>query len=254
MESIAHHFGPHPSAVLRHPDQPPRREESEQKAPLAMEQNPDKATSNFFSFLECVGSQRRNLPPSELIRDDANKSCFGVFGLDANDDIWWLPGGMFWQRADALEQVNEMLRLNRVYRILVWAAEKGHITQSIGPFITERMRNERNWINFYQYTPKKDKATRARSFQGLAATGRVHVPKYASWWPDVENQLLCFPSSSEDDVVDMLAHLGKLVDSLNKPDKTEEQEQEDFNRESEQPLTIKGLKIHQRRKEFALNN
>ena len=230
------------------------------------QQEPAPEQGDFFKREWFIGYQPNELPALKDLRfyatsdhaiskrDDANKSCFGVFGLDANDDIWWLPGGMFWQRADALEQVNEMLRLNRVYRILVWAAEKGHITQSIGPFITERMRNERNWINFYQYTPKKDKATRARSFQGLAATGRVHVPKYASWWPDVENQLLCFPSSSEDDVVDMLAHLGKLVDSLNKPDKTEEQEQEDFNRESEQPLTIKGLKIHQRRKEFALNN
>lgn len=186
--------------------------------------------------------------------EDANKTCFGVFGLDCNDDIWWLPNGMFWQRADALEQTQEMLRLNRQYRILKWAAEKGHISQSIGPFIRERMKAEKNWINFEQYVPKKDKATRARAFQGLAATGRVHVPKFATWWNDVENQLLCFPASSEDDVVDMLAHLGHLVDTLNKPQKKEVEEQEDFNRLNEAPVTIKGLKQMQRRRQFAMSN
>lgn len=230
------------------------------------QQDPAPEEGDFFKRDWFVGYNLEDLPPLKDLRiyaasdhaiskhEDANKTCFGVFGLDCNDDIWWLPNGMFWQRADALEQVQEMLRLNRQYRILVWAAEKGHITQSIGPFIRVQMRVDKNWINFHQYVPKKDKATRARSFQGLAATGRVHVPKFAPWWNDVENQLLCFPGSSEDDVVDMLAHLGHLVDNLNKPQKQEVEEQEEFNRVNEKPVTIKGLKAMQRKREYSLMN
>jgi predicted phage terminase large subunit-like protein len=149
-------------------------------------------------------------------REDANKCAFGVFGVDHEGTIWWLD--LYWQRADANDQINEMLRLNRKYKINYWYAEKGHITQTLGPILRDRMRLDSNYINLYLYTPKRDKPSRARSFQGLAATGRVRVPKFAEWWPDVEHQLLSFPASSEDDVVDMCGHLGRAVDSMNRPE------------------------------------
>lgn len=197
------------------------------------QQEPAPEDGDFFKKDWFVGYDLDELPDmSELViyaasdhavskREDANKTCFGVFGLDKNNDLWWLPKGMFWERADSLQQANEMLRLNRLFKILYWYAEKGHISQAIGPFLRQLMRAQKNFINIFEYTPKKDKPTRARAFQGLAATGRIHVPKFAPWWADVERQLLMFPNSSEDDVVDMLAHIGKAVDSLTKPDENE---------------------------------
>jgi predicted phage terminase large subunit-like protein len=146
-------------------------------------------------------------------KDDANKSVFGCFGVDSQGDVWWLPD-LIWDRLDAEEQCNAMLRLNKKYKFLNWYAEKGHITQSIGPFLRKLMREQKNYINIVEYVPKKDKPTRARSFQGLAALGRIHVPTFAGWWPDALAQLLAFPASTEDDVVDMLAHMGRAVDGL----------------------------------------
>lgn len=193
------------------------------------QQEPAPEDGDFFKKNWFIGYAPGDLPPLADLKiyaasdhaiskkDDANKTCFGVFGIDCHNDVWWLPNGIFWQRADAMEQAREMLRLNRAYKISYWYAEKGHISQCIGPFLRQLMKEDRNYINIHEYTPKKDKPTRARSFQGLAATGRIHVPKYMDWWPEVENQLLAFPGSTEDDVVDMLAHLGRAVDYLGKP-------------------------------------
>ena len=225
------------------------------------QQEPAPEDGDFFKKAWFTGYTPEELPPLDQLiiyatsdhaiskKEDANKTCFGVFGIDSDNDIWWLPEGIFWQRADSLEQVNEMLRLNRKFKILKWYAEKGHITQAIGPILTQRMREDSNYINIFQYTPKRDKPTRARSFQGLAATGRVFVPKFAPWWPDVEQQLLAFPGSSEDDVVDMLAHLGKAVDAMIAPDAVEETRSENVNGE-ESRITLGDLKKSIRRKEY----
>lgn len=232
------------------------------------QQEPAPEEGDFFKKSWFIGYQPHELPPlNELSiyaasdhavskKDDANKTCFGVFGVDCNGDIWWLPEGIYWQRADSLEQANEMLRLNRRFKINYWYAEKGHIAQSIGPFLFTMMREQKNWINLQQYTPKKDKATRARSIQGIAATGRLHVPKFKDWWVEVESQLLSFPASSEDDVVDMLAHLGKAIDSLGKPEAKEEDEDETLHiMDAPSRITLTEIKsqIKRRERRMSLN-
>jgi predicted phage terminase large subunit-like protein len=225
------------------------------------QQEPAPEDGDFFKKSWFIGYEPSDLPPLHELkiyaasdhaiskRDDANKTCFGVFGIDSKNDIWWLPNGMFWQRADSMEQANEMLRLNKQYRINNWYAEKGHISQAIGPFLRQMMKEQKNWINIYEYTPKKDKPTRARSIQGLAATGRLRVPKSADWWPGVEAQLLAFPGSSEDDVVDMLAHLGRAVDGLGRGEKEVIEVEAQFNN-GESEYTYARLKQQVRKQEY----
>lgn len=193
------------------------------------QQRPAPEEGDYFKREWFVGYSASELPALEDLKvyaasdhaisksDDANKSCFGFFGVDSVGDIWWLPE-LFWERADSMEQAQAMLRYNKMYSPIVWGAEKGHITQSIGPFLRKMMREQNNFIRIQEIVPKKDKATRARSVQGLAALGRIKVPKYVTWWKDVEDQLLNFPASTEDDVVDMLAHVGFLIDQLVTPD------------------------------------
>ena len=194
------------------------------------QQRPAPEDGEYFKKDWFIGYELQDLPKDLRIyaasdhaiskRDDANKSCFGIFGVDSSGDLWWLPD-LFWERADSMEQAQMMLRMNYVHKVSQWYAEKGHITQSIGPFLQKLMKETNNYIHIVEYTPKKDKPTRARSFQGMAALGRVHVPKFTSWWADVEQQLLAFPGSTEDDVVDMLAHIGKAVNGLVSAEKTE---------------------------------
>ena len=91
---------------------------------------------------------------------------------------------------------------------------------SLGPFLKKLMHERRNYIRLREVTPKRDKPTRARAIQGWFALGRVFVPKFTKWWPDAEHQLLTFPSSSEDDFVDAIAHLGNEIETMTFPEET----------------------------------
>jgi hypothetical protein len=42
--------------------------------------------------------------------------------------------------------------------------------------------------------------------------GKVFFPRFATWWPDAQDELMKFPSSSHDDFVDALAHIGMGLD------------------------------------------
>jgi phage terminase large subunit-like protein len=59
-----------------------------------------------------------------------------------------------------------------------------------------------------EVVPAKDKQTRAQAIRGRMAMGKVHFPKFASWWGDAEAELLKFPAARHDDFVDWLAHIG----------------------------------------------
>lgn len=192
------------------------------------QQHPAPEEGDFFKTAWLHSYEKDELPPltdmrvyaasdhAISLRDEGNKSCFGLAGVDSKGTIWLLPD-IFWERADSDKQVEAMLRLNRLYHPIQWRAEKGHISQSIGPFLWKRMRETSNYIHLHEYTPKKDKPTRARVIQGLLALGRVRVPKFAPWWADAEHELLTFPASQEDDFVDMLAHLGNQIDTMTQP-------------------------------------
>jgi predicted phage terminase large subunit-like protein len=115
-----------------------------------------------------------------------------------------------------MKAVDEMIRMQRAHKPLYWWAEKGHISKSIGPFLKDRMQDERSWMNLVEVTPVKDKMTRAQSFQAMCARGMVRWPcqTIASWFDRARREMLLFPNGSKDDFVDFCAHLGKGVNSM----------------------------------------
>jgi hypothetical protein len=65
------------------------------------------------------------------------------------------------------------------------------------------------------YTPldpispgRRDLKTRARSIQGRIQMRKVHLPKFASWYPEAMNELMKFPNATHDDFVSFLALIG----------------------------------------------
>jgi hypothetical protein len=59
------------------------------------------------------------------------------------------------------------------WKPLVWWAEGGHISKSIGPFLFKRMREEKIYINVREQTPSADKQQRAQAINGRCAMGMV---------------------------------------------------------------------------------
>lgn len=142
-----------------------------------------------------VGTKQRNDP-----------SCFGKAGVDQHDNLWFTD--LFWQRVPTDQAVEAMLAMSTGKNApLIWWAERGHISQSIGPFLYKRMAETGVYINLREVTPVGDKEQRAQSIAARVAVGKVYIPKGPIWDRLVE-EMLAFPNGIHDDAVDMLSLFG----------------------------------------------
>lgn len=143
-----------------------------------------------------VGEKQRNDP-----------SCLIKVGVDKHDNIYVLD--VIWQRMATDVAVNHMLTMaGGDKRPLIWWAERGHISKSIGPFLRKMMQETGTYFNLAEVTPSADKQTRAQSIAGRVAMGKVYFPKVSWWTEKAVNEMLGFPNGLHDDFVDALAYIG----------------------------------------------
>jgi len=143
-------------------------------------------------------------------KNDLN--CFIIFGVDALDNIWILD--IFWKKAGPEEAVEAMLRMMKMWKPIMWFAEGGHISKSIGPFLRKRQREEKVYVVVQEVTPVNDKVQRAQGIIGRFAMKKVWLPKF-SWWTDrAIEQLMKFPYATHDDLVDAMSLIGLVMDQL----------------------------------------
>lgn len=133
-------------------------------------------------------------------------------GVDRANNIYLLE--CFWQRIKSDVAVEAMLDMARVRKPLIWWAESGHISKSIGPFLNKRMLETGVYINIREVTPSADKVTRAQSIIARVGMGKVYFPKNSSWTEKAVNELLAFPAGTHDDFVDALAYIGLGLQSI----------------------------------------
>ena len=143
----------------------------------------------------------------------ADRTCLLPFGVDEQDNVWILPD-VWWRRASTDQVVDGMIDLMVRRNPVKWGAERGHISQSIGPFLRKVQQERQVWTMVDEITPVKDKQTRAQAIRGRMAMGKVYFPKFAGWWGDAEQELLKFPSARHDDFVDALGLAGLLLSTL----------------------------------------
>jgi predicted phage terminase large subunit-like protein len=140
-------------------------------------------------------------------KQTADKTCLIPVGVDEQGTVWVLPD-VVWRRMDAEATVEAIIDMVKRHKPLYFWAEKGHISQSLGPFLRKRMQEEGANCAIVEKTPVKDKLTRAQSFNALVSLGRVRFPTFAPWWRDAEAEMLRFPEAAHDDFVDCAAWLG----------------------------------------------
>lgn len=134
-------------------------------------------------------------------------SCFGKIGVDKQDNIYITD--VVWKKMPSDQAVEAMLTMGSGnMRPLLWWAERGHISKSIGPFLYKRMSETGQYINIVEVTPAVDKEQRAQSIAARVAMGKVFFPKGTWWTEKAVDELLAFPNGTHDDFVDMMAYIG----------------------------------------------
>ena len=128
-----------------------------------------------------------------------------IWGIDGQGDVYRVAG--YREQATSDKWIEAKLDLIAKYKPLAWFGEGGVIQKAIEPMLRRRMR-ERNVHCRLEWLPSvADKPTRARSFQAMAATGRVWFEPGA----DIAEHLV-FPAGKNDDDVDCSSLIGRAID------------------------------------------
>jgi len=157
-------------------------------------------------------------------KERADYTVITTVGVDDQNTIYVLDVRK--GRWDSKEIIDEMFSVHQRYHPEIFTAESGMIEKSIGPFLKEEMFRRGEFINLNPMIPTKDKQTRARSIQARMRAGSVYFNEDASWYPDLQQEMLRFPRDVHDDQVDALAWIGLTLDK-HIPGKTEEEVYED---------------------------
>lgn len=180
---------------------------------LPMSEDALDAPMNYYAAADFAISQR----------EKADRTVITVGGVDSNNIlhiVYCVIG-----RWDAKEIIENMLAVQRRFNPEIFTVEAGMIEKSLGPYLTEEMLRTGVFLNLNKMTPVKDKETRARSMQARMRAGSVRFDKSATWYPDMESEMLVFPKGRHDDIVDSMAWLGQTVDKFSIAPTTEEYEE-----------------------------
>ena len=186
------------------------------------QQEPTRAEGSFFhtDWFDTY----EHLPPHTTLRfygtsDYATSERSGadytvhiVFGVDPYDRIYVVD--VWKKRAKPQDWIEAVIDLMKKWKVTQWGEERGQILNSVGPYLSQRMKERGTYCFRKQYTPSKDKAVRARSIQGRAQQGMILFPKGKNWAHEVIQTLTAFPAGRHDDEVDCFSLLGIMLEEL----------------------------------------
>ena len=109
----------------------------------------------------------------------ADYSAFVVGGMDEDGKLYCKH--VVKARMDALEIVDTILMLQKIYKPVLFGLEQGTIQKAIGPYLNEEMMKRGEFINTVLLKPSGDKLTRARSIQARMRSGACKFAKAADW-------------------------------------------------------------------------
>jgi len=133
----------------------------------------------------------------------------GVFGISADRHIYVLDWWYGQTKSD--EWVERLLDLVDQWKPLAYFGEAGVIWNSVEPLVTMRQRERNIWMRREMIPSIADKASRGRSFQGMASMKRIHFRRNTPWAQRVIEQCVGFPGATFDDAFDTMSLMCRAV-------------------------------------------
>ena len=143
---------------------------------------------------------------------EGDYTVHGIYGVDPEGRIYVLD---WWRKQTSSDKwVDAAIDLMEKWQPIGWAEEAGQIEKGVGPFLTLRMRERGVRCARFQFTSSSDKKTRAQAIRGEMATGNLYFPRSAEWTPALVSELLTFDAGVNDDQVDTLSLIGRVLPRL----------------------------------------
>lgn len=135
-----------------------------------------------------------------------------VAGVNEHDDLYILDRWRAQTTPDVW--VEAFIGLLRQWQPVEWAEENGQILKAVGSLIDRRQIEEKAWCFRKAFASSADKPTRAQAIRGRMAAGKVYLPRNAPWVDEFIRELLSFPAGKNDDQVDTLSLLGRMLGEM----------------------------------------
>ena len=158
--------------------------------------------------------------------DTSDPSGCRVWGVAAAGDLYMLDGFMHRATMDiTADRIVGNIKtgerrepqpplqqgLIRKHQPFAWFPEDDNNWKSAEPFILRQMKAEGVFTRIEAMSPHgQDKASKAQSFQGLAAMGQVWIPEGPEG-DEIIEQYVKFPAGKHDEEVDMAAIMGRAI-------------------------------------------
>ena len=166
-------------------------------------------------------------------REKADYTVIMVAGVDPNGYIHIVDVRR--GRWDTEAIVEELISTQRMWNPNVYTFESGQISKAIEPYLVTELRRQNIYMNYIPKTPTKSKTMRGRAMQGMVKSGLVKFDKEASWYPDLENELLTIsdsgPRGRNDDQFDAFSYIGLTIAEYFEAQSDEELEDERYEEE-----------------------
>ena len=139
-------------------------------------------------------------------KDGRAYTVFVICGLTRNNILVVRDVVRF--RGDSLQIIDEMFRIQRIWKPEMFFVEEENIARSIGPFLDQAMLQTGEFLNIETSTPTKDKESRARGIQARMRAGAVRVDTEGDWYQSFYQEMVTFPRGKYMDQVDAFAWIG----------------------------------------------
>lgn len=114
-------------------------------------------------------------------------------------------------RDDAEGIADEIVRVQKKWKPMLFGFEEGQIRKAIWPTVTRKMEESGYPINSQFLVPIGDKVARGRTAQGQMRQGWWSFPFDAEWFEDLKEWMLGFPNATFDDDVDAFSYLAMMI-------------------------------------------